>query len=393
MRLPEPGAEHAVFGNAVQHAVRAHDGRIHRARQDQGAHDDNEPVEYQAREKWSFQVHRQPADQVFEEVLADVVRNDHHGEEGNQGGKNQAVDKNDRAGLFQVGELRAFDFAIDLSKRFLAAHRQDGVAEGDEDGNDSKHVRKAAVREPAEGAAAQPEVARIRPRRQRGMAHRHCVGAPGDEHHYHHGDQLHDMQSFFAGLGNALGVLPPEIKRDDNGKARGDETGCSGRERATHVKILQKVFDQSREVLACSDSADWSREDVIKHQRGNAEFRERPAEGHFHGAIHAAAHEHAAAFHVNGAHGVRKQHDGEDEPRRSLADVAFGFAAGIVRRGGQVVQHDGRRPPERNECQEGGSGDDDTRNTVAAAASGSRAMGSAAHVWVSLNRRLKCSHF
>src|SRR2546430_13597142 len=40
---------------------------------------------------------------VFEEVLADVVRNDHHGKEGNQRGKDQTIDKNDRAGLFQVG--------------------------------------------------------------------------------------------------------------------------------------------------------------------------------------------------------------------------------------------------------------------------------------------------
>jgi len=81
----------------------------------------------------------------------------------------------------------------------------------------------------------------------------------------------------------------------------------SGRERATRVKILQEVFDQSREILACRDeAADRSREDVVKHERGNAEFRERPAEGHLHGSIHAAAHEHAAAFHVNCPHGVEK---------------------------------------------------------------------------------------
>src|SRR3989442_1150734 len=120
---------------------------------------------------------------------------------------------------------------------------------------------------------------------------------------------------------------------------------------------------------------------------------ERAAKGHLYGSIDAATHEHAAAFHVHSSYGVREHHDGKDEPRSRLADVAFGLAARVVRRGGQVVQHDGCGPPERNEGQKGCSGDDDTRNAVAAAARGSRAMGSAAHVWVSLTRRLKCSHF
>src|SRR5260370_41064361 len=130
------------------------------------------------------------------------------------------------------------------------------------------------------------------------MAHRHRVDAPGDEHYYHHSDQLHNLESFFAGVRDALGVLPPEIKRDDNGKARGDETGCSWRKRAAHVKILQKLVDQSRQVLARRDAPDPPPENVIKHEGGDADFRERPTKGHFHGSIYPAAHKHAAAFHV-----------------------------------------------------------------------------------------------
>src|SRR6267143_4160226 len=102
VRLTEPGAEHAVFRNAVQHTVRTYDGGIDCTREDQGAHHDNKTVEYQTHDKWPFKIHRQPADQVFEVVLADVVRNDHHGKEGDQRGKDQTVDKNYRAGLFQV---------------------------------------------------------------------------------------------------------------------------------------------------------------------------------------------------------------------------------------------------------------------------------------------------
>src|SRR6266700_5490795 len=263
VRLPEPGAEHAVFRNAVQYAVGADDGRVHRACQDQSAHNDNKAVEYQADDKWPFQIHRQSADQVFQELLAHTIRNDHHGKERNQGGKDQTVDKNNRAGLFQVGKLGAFDFAIDLRQRFLAAHREDGMTQCDEDGDDAEHVRKTAVRQPAEGAGAQPEVAWMGPRRQRGMAYRHGVYTPADEHHHHHGDQLHDLQSFFAGLGNALGVLPPEKKCDGDGKTRGNKTDCSGSERASHPKILQKFVDQSRKILARRDAADRARKDVI----------------------------------------------------------------------------------------------------------------------------------
>src|SRR5439155_25075730 len=112
----------------------------------------------------------------------------------------------------------ALDFAIDLRKGFLSADRQNGMAEGNMEGENAERVRKAAVRQPAEGAGGQAEVARVRPRRKRGMAHGYRVTTPDNEHHHHDGDQLHDLQSFFAGFGNALGVLPPLIDSESNGK-------------------------------------------------------------------------------------------------------------------------------------------------------------------------------
>jgi len=39
--------------------------------------------------------------------------------------------------FFRFGELGTFDFTIDLSQRFLAAHGQDGVTKGNEDGDDA----------------------------------------------------------------------------------------------------------------------------------------------------------------------------------------------------------------------------------------------------------------
>src|SRR2546427_6792673 len=46
------------------------------------------------------------------------------------------------------------------------------------------------------------------------------------------------------------------------------------------------------------------------------------------------------------------------------ADVAFRFAARVVRRGGQVIQHDGGGAPEGDEAEEGGRRDQDARDAA-----------------------------
>ncbi len=81
VRLTEPVAEHPVFRDAVEDAVRPHDGSIDRTGKNERADDDNEAVEDQAREKRPFQVHRQAADQVLQETLTYIVGNDHDGKE------------------------------------------------------------------------------------------------------------------------------------------------------------------------------------------------------------------------------------------------------------------------------------------------------------------------
>src|SRR5262249_30431291 len=113
VRLTKPVAQNAVFRDAIEHTVRADDRRIHCASQDDRAYHDHECMEDQAQKEWPLEAHGQAADKVFEEALADVVRNDHHREERNQRSEDHAVDENDQPGLFQVDEFRAFDFAID----------------------------------------------------------------------------------------------------------------------------------------------------------------------------------------------------------------------------------------------------------------------------------------
>ena len=194
------------------------------------------------------------------------------------------------------------------------------------------------------------------------MAHDDGIGTPRDQHDHHDGDQLHDVQSFFAGFGNALGVFPPEISGDHDGKTGGDKTDGRRRQRSADMHVHQQFTDEPGEILARSHAADGAGENVIEHQSGYAEFGERAAESALDGAIHAAADEHAATFHVHRAHGIRKNHDGQDEPGSGFADVGFGFTARVVGGRCQVVQNDGGGAPERDECQEGRGRNNDTRD-------------------------------
>src|SRR6202453_3600456 len=218
MRLTEPLAKHAVFGNAIEHAVGPDDCSVDRAGENQRSDDNDETVEDQAGDERPGEIHREAADQIFEEALADVVRDDHHGEKRNQRCEDQAVNENDHARFFEVGQLGAFDFAIDLRERFFAAHGEHGMAERDENRDDAEHVRQIRVNQPAQRLFAEVNVAGIRKWRQRRMAQDRGVNTPADQDHHHHGDQLHDVEGFFARFRNALGVFPPEVDRDDDGE-------------------------------------------------------------------------------------------------------------------------------------------------------------------------------
>ena len=66
MRLAEPGQQHAVFGHAIQHAVGADDGGVHRAGKNQPADDHDENMEAEAQQVRTAEAHGQPADQVVE---------------------------------------------------------------------------------------------------------------------------------------------------------------------------------------------------------------------------------------------------------------------------------------------------------------------------------------
>src|ERR1019366_3570578 len=112
VRVAEPLGEHAILGHAVEHAVGADDGGIDGAGEDQGADQDDESVEEQAERDGADQVHGKAADQVVEILGPGGIRDDHHGEEGNQRGEDHTVDEDHEAGALQVLELGVGDFAI-----------------------------------------------------------------------------------------------------------------------------------------------------------------------------------------------------------------------------------------------------------------------------------------
>src|SRR5215813_1166680 len=206
------------------------------------------------------------------------------------------------------------------------------------------------------------------------------VNTPADEDHHHDGDELHDMESFFAGFRNTFGVFPPEIDRDNDCESRSDYARCAFREMTFgKVEILEEFIEEAAEILASGDAADRAGKNVIEHQGGDGEFGKATTEGLLDGAIDAPADEHAAAFDVHRADRVREDHDGKDEPGSGLADVALGFATGIVGGGSKVVEDDCSSLPEGNEGEERGGGDYDARNCVATAAIGNRAIGNRTH--------------
>ena len=64
MRLAEPVGENAVFGNAVQNAVRTDDRGIDRAGEDQETHHHHKARKARRNNSGPYMIHGEPGDQV-----------------------------------------------------------------------------------------------------------------------------------------------------------------------------------------------------------------------------------------------------------------------------------------------------------------------------------------
>src|SRR5438876_7171048 len=98
------------------------------------------------------------------------------------------------------------------------------------------------------------------------------------------------------------------------------------------MKILPRFINERGHVKTRADAADRTSKHVIEEERRDREFGGWASHCLTDNFVHAAANEHAAAFDVYGAHGIRKQHDRQNEPRRRLADRFLGNAANVISR-------------------------------------------------------------
>ncbi len=340
---------------------------VHRAGENQHADQHDEGLECETQPVGSGKVERQAANQIVQILAALGIRNQHHGKEGNQRREHQAVNENHEAGAFQILQFWRGDFTIYLCETFLAAHREERMSRADQH-HQKRHVNGTCALEPAQRFVTDVHIAHGGERHRLVTVFKDREQTPDDQDHHHYGCDLHDAQSFLAGFVNADDVFAPEIERHENREAGGEilRIGVG----VTEMEIIDRFVDESGEIQSCAHRADGSGEDVVEQQCRDGEFRVRSAHGFADHAIDAAAHEHAAAFDVGGAHRVRKQHDAENEPGRRFADGRFRDSADVIGRRRQVGQNDRRRAPEGNERQHDCRGHDDLGSRSGSAGQG-----------------------
>ncbi len=177
-------------------------------------------------------------------------------------------------------------------------------------------------------------------------AYQHRERTPDQQDPHHDRRDLHDAQRLAARLMNALDVLPPEVRRDQHTESGSEKIHG---QLMFHVSHFAELIQQGSQVLPRADDADRTCEDVVKDERRNRQPRHERPHGVAHDDIHAAADEHAAAFHVDAANREAEEHDGEYEPGCGFSDRLFRDAAGIEGGRSKIAQDDGCATPERDE--------------------------------------------
>ena len=132
MRHAEPVGQNPIFGNPVQYAIGADDGRVHGPGKYAGPDDHDEAMKQEAQRKPSYDIHCQSADQVVT-ILGDslVVGNQHDGKKGHERGKQYAVNEYDQPCALQVLQLWGCNLPVHLRQAFLPAHRENRMSQPD----------------------------------------------------------------------------------------------------------------------------------------------------------------------------------------------------------------------------------------------------------------------
>ena len=147
--LAEPVDQNAIFGDAVENAVGAEDGRVDGPGEDEDTNGHDENVEGELEGFGAGQIHGEAAEKVLGILTANGIGDNKAGEESDDAGTGDGVEADGVGGELQVAELGVSDLAVDLSQGFEAGHGQQGVAEGDDDGG-NQHAGPDRTFEPAE---------------------------------------------------------------------------------------------------------------------------------------------------------------------------------------------------------------------------------------------------
>ena len=209
-------------------------------------------------------------------------------------------------------------------RRFLAAGAASRSSAGDSFAGSFAQPARDQPRHPPDGVVVEDQVADDRRGRQSlrfGLPQDRQPG-PADQQHDHHRRHVHDLQRIVGRLVDALGVAPPEVDRDERGDAGGVEIDRSRRGVPRMAEVGRGLRHQADDVLPGRDAGDRAGQDVVEHQRGDRQLRQRPAHRLLDDAIDAAAREHRARLDVDGADGVREQHHAEHEPRARRVPTA-----------------------------------------------------------------------
>ena len=205
-----------------------------------------------------------------------------------------------------------------------------------------------------------------------GRSHRQRHARPGQNNHRHHRRGDHDLQRLAARFMNAQQILPQKINRRQAGHRHRspllDAVGPRRTDEARAEHSIQRFDNQPHDVLPGRHAADRPGQHVIEQQRRHRELRQKAPHRFLHHLVHAAAHEQRTAFDVHAPHAVTEQQHAQNEPRRRLADGAFDNRADVVRRARHVAQHDGGRPPIRNEREHHAADDHHLRSATQLAA-------------------------
>src|SRR3954453_14230584 len=120
----------------------------------------------------------------------------------------------------------------------------------------------------------------------------------------------------------------------------------------------EQLVYQVAQILARADGAGRTGKNVVKDKGRDGKARGEWSHAVADDDVDTTTDKHAAAFHIDGAHGKAEEHDAKDEPGSGFTDGMFGDASGVEHGGGEITENDGRAAPIADKGKGYGGGND-----------------------------------